>query len=98
MQNTTGKYETVLIVDSSLGEEAVAALVEKFTTLISDNGTLGEVEDWGKRQLAYLINDKHEGHYSLIKFEAPKDFPAELERVYSITEGVLRYMVIALDK
>ena len=91
------KYETVLIVDPALGEEGVAAVVEKFKNLIAAGGTVENVEDWGKRTLAYEINDCIEGYDTLIHFEAPSDFPAELDRVYNITEGVLRSMIVAKE-
>ena len=89
------KYETVFIVDSSMGEEKVSAVVEKFKNLIAENGTVEKVDDWGNRKLAYPINDLLEGHYTLINFESSSDFPAELDRVYNITDGVIRSLIIA---
>ena len=77
MAKTTAKYETVFIADPNLSEEDTAALVEKFKALVEANGTLGDVEDWGKRRLAYPINDLNEGYYTLINFESKPDFPAE---------------------
>ncbi len=93
MAKTTEKYELLYIIDPDLNEEGTAAIVEKFKALIEQNGTLGEVEEWGKRKLAYLINDKPEGYYVLVKFQADPDFPAELYRVLGITEGVMRSLV-----
>ncbi|MBP8856157.1 MAG: 30S ribosomal protein S6 [Oscillospiraceae bacterium] len=89
------KYETMLITTATLDEEASAALVGKFKSLIETNGTIDSVDEWGKRRLAYPINDEQEGVYTLIKFTSNPDFPAELDRVYKITEGVLRSMIIA---
>ena len=77
------------------GEEATNALVEKFKALISENGTIESVDDWGKRRLAYPINDEVEGYYVLVNFDSTATFPAEFERVAKITDGVLRTMVIA---
>ncbi len=88
-------YEIVMVYSLSKGEEAVAALKTKFTDLISKNGTLGEVEEWGKRKLAYPINYETEGYYVLINFSSEDDFPAELDRVINITDGVLRSLIIA---
>lgn len=88
-------YEIVMVYSLSKGEEAVNALKTKFTDLISKNGTLGEVEDWGKRKLAYPINYEADGHYVLINFTCEEDFPAELDRVINITDGVLRSLIIA---
>ncbi len=91
-------YEIVMVYSLSKGEEAVAALKTKFTDLISKNGTLGEVEEWGKRKLAYPINYETEGYYVLINFSSEDDFPAELDRVINITDGVLRSLIIAKGK
>lgn len=93
MAKTTEKYELLYIIDPDLNEEETTAIVEKFKALIEQNGILGEVEEWGKRKLAYLINDKPEGYYVLVKFQANPDFPAELYRVLGITEGVMRSLV-----
>ncbi len=90
----TNKYEAVLIFSVKDGEEAVAALVEKFKALIEANGTVEGVDEWGKRRLAYLIDDEAEGYYAIYTFEAAPDFPAEFERVAKITEGVLRVMTV----
>jgi small subunit ribosomal protein S6 len=90
----TSNYETVLVLNLSLGEEEIKNVVEKFKKLISDNGTVESVEEWGKRRLAYEINDETEGYYVLINFSADNDFPAELDRVYKITDGVLRSLII----
>ena len=94
MEKILSKYETMFIVDVSGGEEATAAVVEKFKSLIEANGTVESFDEWGKRRLAYPINDLTEGYYVLINFKSGTDFPAELERVYGITEGVIRDIVI----
>lgn len=88
-------YEIVMVYSLSKGEEAVNTLKTKFTDLISKNGTLGEVEDWGKRKLAYPINYEADGYYVLINFTCEEDFPAELDRIINITDGVLRSLIIA---
>ena len=92
------KYETMLVTSVALDEEASAALVGKFKTLIEANGTIDSVDEWGKRRLAYPINDEEEGVYTVIKFTSEPDFPAELDRVFKITEGVLRSMTIAEEE
>ena len=88
-------YEIVMVYSLSKGESAVNALKTKFTDLISKNGTLGEVEEWGKRKLAYPINYEAEGYYLLIKFSSDEKFTAELDRVINITDGVLRSLIVA---
>ena len=87
-------YETMFVFSVKKGEESVKALEEKFTDLIAKNGTIENVDDWGKRRLAYLINDEAEGYYVFFNFESEGTFPAELERIAKITDGVLRLMVI----
>ena len=87
-------YEVVLIFSVSKGEEATNALVEKFKNLITENATVENVDEWGKRKLAYLIDDEAEGYYILVNFESEADFPAELDRITNITDGVLRSMII----
>ena len=90
-------YETVFICDLSLGEDGVKALVEKFIKMIEEAGELTGRNEWGKRRLAYPINDLNEGYYVLVTFNAPHDFPTELQRVFNITDGIMRSMVIAID-
>ena len=90
MAKITGKYEVLYIIDPELGEEGIAALVEKFKAMVEAEGTLLNIDLWGKRRLAYLVNDKPEGYYVLMNFETKPEVPAELERVMKITEGVMR--------
>ena len=89
------KYELVLVLSLSKGEEAVEALKAKFIDMIGKHGTLGEVEEWGKRKLAYPINYETEGFYVVAQFECDENFPAELDRVINITDGVLRSLIVA---
>ena len=88
------KYELVLVLSLSKGEEAVEALKAKFIDMIGKHGTLGEVEEWGKRKLAYPINYETEGFYVVAQFESEESFPAELDRVINITDGVLRSLIV----
>ena len=92
------KYETVMVVSTAITEEETQALVEKFKNLIAKNGTVESVDDWGKRRLAYPINDENDGYYVLVNFSCEPDFPAELDRVYKITDGVLRSLIVAKDE
>jgi small subunit ribosomal protein S6 len=88
-------YETLFIVDAQQGEDGYKALVEKFTALVSANGELVKVDEWGKRRMAYAIEDLNEGYYVLVEFESAPGFPAELDRVFRITDGVMRSIIIA---
>ena len=98
MAKITGKYEVLYIIDPAQGEEGIAALVEKFKAMVEAEGTLLNVDEWGKRRLAYLVNDMAEGYYVLMNFETKPEFPAELERVMKITDGILRCMVTAVEE
>ena len=93
MAKTTEKYELMYIINPNLSEEETAAVVEKFKALVEQNGTLEEMEEMGKRKLAYEINYISEGYYVLVKFTSGPDFPAELERVLGITDGILRSLI-----
>ena len=97
MPTVKGSYEAVFIFSAKQGEESVAELKEKFRSLIEQNAEIGEVDEWGMRKLAYLINDEAEGFYVLYNFVSGPEFPAELERVGKITDGVLRSMTIRKD-
>lgn len=89
------KYETMLVTSAKLDEEATTALVGKFKSLIEANGTIESVDEWGKRKLAYPINKEEDGIYTLIHFSSEGDFPAELNRNYKITDGILRTLITA---
>lgn len=97
MAKVSGKYETLFIVNPTLGEEEVAAIVDKFKALVEAHGTVEKVDDWGKRRLAYPINDLTEGYYTLIEFTSAPAFPAELDRVFKITDGIMRSIIVSRD-
>ena len=93
MAKTSEKYEVMYVLNPNLSEEETAALVEKFKALVEQNGTLDEMEEMGKRKLAYEINYLSEGYYVLIKFTSGPEFPAELDRILGITDGVIRSLI-----
>lgn len=97
MATTISKYETIFIVSTSFDEESTRDIVNKFKELIEANGTLESVDEWGRRRLAYEINDERDGFYVLMNFTAPTTFPAELDRVYKITEGIMRSIIIVKE-
>ena len=94
MAEMINKYETICVLDATLEEEKINALSEKFQALIAANGTVESVDAWGKRKLAYPIDFKTEGYYVLVNFTSNPEFPKELERVYGITDGVMRTITI----
>ncbi len=95
MAKLSENYEAMVVFSTKAGDEAVAELVAKFKDMIEANGTLAEVDEWGKRKLAYAINYETEGYYVIYTFESKPDFPTEFDRVLNITDGVLRSLVIA---
>lgn len=97
MELLKSSYETIFIVDLRNGDDAVKATVEKFLNLIRENGEIKQISEWGKRRLQYPINDLNEGYYVLVNFDAPADFPLELERVYNITEDIMRSMIVKIE-
>ena len=94
MEKKINSYETMFIVDAQLSEEATQAIGEKFKTLIEKHATITKLDEWGKRRLAYPINDQNEGYYVLVNFEADGAFIAELDRIFNITDGIIRSMTV----
>lgn len=98
MAKVSADYETLYIIDPAQGEEGIPALVEKFKGLVETHGTLKEINEWGKRRLAYPINDLVEGYYVLMTFTSAPEFPAELDRIFKITDGILRSLIVCKDE
>ncbi len=98
MIEVINNYETVMIINPTLEEEKINGLVEKFEKLISANGEVVKTDVWGKKKLAYEIDDLTEGYYVLIEFKSKPEFPVELERVYKITDGIIRDIVIKKEE
>ncbi len=97
MDKVINSYETLFIVNCENGEEAVKATVDKFTGLVAENGTVESVNEWGKRRLAYPINDIPEGYYVVVNFKSEADFPAELDRIFNIDENIMRSVIVKID-
>ena len=92
MENKLLSYETLYVISGNLPEEEMKEIVAKFSALVSDNGTLESVNEWGKRRLAYPINYIPEGYYVLVTYKSEPSFPREFERVLGITDGIIRSM------
>lgn len=88
------KYESVIIINPNLEGEAIKALIEKFSKLINNNGKVDSVEEIGKKRLAYEIKKNKEGYYVVFKFESKPEAIAELERIYRITDEVIKFIVV----
>ena len=97
MEKVMNCYETTFIVDTSKGDTVVESTVEKFCGLVAANAEVVDIDKWGKRRLAYAINDLTEGYYTVVTFKCDGTFCAELERNFNIDENVLRSFVLKLD-
>ncbi|AGC67156.1 30S ribosomal protein S6 [Thermoclostridium stercorarium subsp. stercorarium DSM 8532] len=91
-------YESIFVVNPQLEDEKIKEIIEKMKSLVESNAQLEKIEEWGKKKLAYEIAKQKEGYYVLMQFTAEPNFPAELERVYKITEGVIRYLIVKRDE
>lgn len=91
------KYETIFIINNEVGEDNVKALVEKFKSMLETSAQLENIDEWGKRKLAYPINDLTDGYYVFANFSAESNFPRELERIFQITDGIMKYIIIRKD-
>ena len=87
------QYESIIIVNPNLDDAGLKALEDKFTGLINENGKVESVENMGKKRLAYEIKNQKEGTYILFNFEAKPDSIKELERVYRITDDIMKFIV-----
>lgn len=92
------EYELIYILNPTLGEEGLAALNEKIRQMVESKGTIVNVDEWGKKALAYEIDDQREGYYMLLTFSAESTVPREIERIMRITDGVMRYLVIRKEQ
>lgn len=91
MQNN---YETIMIINSNLEEATIKATIEKFESLINANGKVESTEEWGKKKLAYPIKKQAEGYYVLVNFTSNPEFIDELDRIYNITDEVIKHIVV----
>lgn len=92
------KYETVFIIDQKVEEAGIKELIQKFSDLINSDGKVEEVNEMGKRKLAYEIKKNKEAYYVAIEFEANPSLIKELERVYRITDEVIKFIVVRKDE
>lgn len=88
------KYESVIIINPSLEEQGIKDVITKFTDLINSDGKVENVDEMGRRKLAYEIKKQSEGYYVVYKFEANPEFITELERIYRITDSVMKFITI----
>ena len=90
-------YETIIIINSNLEEAVIKSTIEKINDLIAKHGKVESTEEWGKKKLAYPIAKQNEGYYVLINFSSNPDFIDELERVYNITDEIIKHIIVKKD-
>jgi len=92
------KYESIFIISALLEDEKIQEIVTRVKSTIEESAQLEKIDEWGKRRLAYEIDDQKEGYFTLVHFTARPEFPNELERIYKITEGVIKYIIVRRDE
>ena len=97
MEKMMSSYEALFIVSVANGDEAAKTTVTKFVDMIAANGEIVETAEWGRRRLAYPIEDMNEGYYAIVTFKSAGEFPNELRRIANIDETVIRSLVIRLE-
>lgn len=98
VQATMSKYELALVVNAKIEDDARTEVIDKIKAMIEGyDATITNVDEWGKKKLAYEIQKMHEGFYYFIQFEADAECPAEVERHVRIMDNVLRYLVVRKD-
>lgn len=92
------RYEALFVVAPSLTEEEVKAAIERVKGVVENGGgVVDNVDEWGKRRLAYEINKVNEGYYVLAHFTAKPELPKELDRILRISDSVIRHIIVKLD-
>ena len=92
------KDETIFNINPEVDEEVIQSLIEKVKAIVEKNGSVESVDEWGKRKLAYEVQGFREGHYVLMNFTAETSIPAEMDRVFKITENIIRHIIIKEDE
>lgn len=91
------KYESIFIISPEVNEDDTKAIIEKIKGVIESSGQLESIDEWGKRKLAYPIKYHNEGYYVLVNFSSEPSFPHELERMYKITDGIIKNIIVKKD-
>lgn len=91
-------YESAVIINAALDDEQIQSQVSRIKDAItSNNGVINEIEDWGRKRLAYPINKSKIGYYIFYRYEAQNTTAAKLERMFNLDEQILRYLTLKLD-
>ena len=94
----TGVYESAVLINAALDDQQIDSILNRIKDLITNNGgEIRELDNWGRKRLAYPVDKSKIGYYAIFRFEAPSDIVAKLERIYSLEEQILRYITLKLN-
>jgi small subunit ribosomal protein S6 len=94
----TGVYESAVLINAALDDQQIDLILTKINDVITNNGgQIRELDNWGRKRLAYPVDKSKIGYYAIYRFEAPSDIIAKLERIYSLDEQILRYVTLKLN-
>ena len=94
----TGVYESAVLINATLDDQQIEAILSRINDIIINNGgQIRELENWGRKRLAYPVDKSKIGYYAIFRFDAPSDIVAKLERIYSLDEQILRFMTLKLS-
>lgn len=91
-------YESAVMINAALDDELIDSIIARIKeTIINNGGEIREIENWGRKRLAYMVKKSKIGYYAIFRFTAPSKIIAKLERFFSLDEQILRYLTIKLD-
>lgn len=92
-------YESAVLINAALDDEQIEATISKIKDAVTNNGgNIRDIEDWGRKRLAYMVKKSKIGYYAIFRFEAPVDIVTKLERLFTLDENILRYLTISLSE
>ena len=95
----TNVYESAVLINAALDDEQIESVVSRITdNIVNNGGEIREIDKWGRKRLAYMVNKSKIGYYAIYRFNAPSTIVSKLERAYNLDDHVLRYLTIKLSK
>lgn len=91
-------YESAVLINAALDDEQINGIIDRIKeTIINNGGEIREIENWGRKRLAYMVKKSKIGYYAIFRFDAPSSIVSKLERFYTLDEYILRFLTILLD-
>jgi small subunit ribosomal protein S6 len=92
-------YESAVLINAALEDEQIQSIIDHIKEIIvGSGGEIIEIEDWGRKRLAYVVKKSKIGYYAIFRFNAPPDINSKLERYYKLDESILRFLTVSLSK